>query len=418
MNTSSTTSLSQSLLQLDARHPQYATQFVDRLLEGARTDGITDLHFQPTESDLEVLWRRDGVLQSLGRFPPGEKTDIITRLKVLAELLTYRRDLPQEGRVRSQTAGEQRVSTFPTLHGERAVVRIFSEQRLFRMLHDLGLPPELRQAWQTELLETSGLLLVAGPAGSGKTTTLYASLRQLVGHAGGPPDQQQRQRSIVSLEDPVEVVVPGVAQAPIDAAAGFDFACALRSVMRQDPEVIMIGEIRDQPTAVAAYTASLTGHLVLSSFHAGRATEALSRLADMGIEPYMLRSGTRAILCQRLVRRLCECKAPTREADSLLNLPLAEAFQPVGCPACNGTGYQGRLPLAELLTMVTGEFARQVLARADTNELERHAREVGMKTCWEYAVEMARAGITSPGEIRRVLGFQFDPRTGDSDNSR
>jgi general secretion pathway protein E len=416
MNAPSTTSLKQSLLQLDAQDPQYATRFVDLLLGAAREQGITDVHFQPTESELEVLWRRDGVLQSMGRFPPGERTDIVTRLKVLADLLTYRRDLPQEGRVKNRSSGEQRVSTFPTLHGERAVVRIFSEQRQFRVLQDLRLPAELQQAWQTQLLETSGLLLVSGPAGSGKTTTLYASLRELVKHPDNPG--VHRDRSIVSLEDPVEVVVPGVAQAPIDAASGFDYACALRSVMRQDPEVIMIGEVRDQPTAVAAYTASLTGHLVVTSFHAGRATEALSRLADMGIEPYMLRSGTRAILCQRLVRQLCECKQPTREADRLLGLPLSQAFLPAGCSACDGTGYQGRIPLAELLTMVAGEFARQVLARADTNELERHAREAGMKTCWEHAVEMVRAGITSPGEVRRVLGFHSVPRTGDSEISR
>ena len=403
--------ITRALQQLDARNGQYATQFVALLLASAEQQGITDIHFQPVRQGLEVRWRRDGVLQPLGVFPRGESTDIVTRLKVISDLLTYRRDLPQEGRVRGEERIERRISTFPTLHGERAVVRIFSEQHRFGYIHDLGLPDDVERQWQSQLNETSGMLIVCGPAGSGKTTTLYACLRELVSHV---PHASQLsrvspalgQRCIVSLEDPVEMVIEGVAQSPIDSAAGFDFACALRSVMRQDPEVIMIGEIRDQLTAEAAYAASLTGHLVLTTFHAGCSTEALSRLADMGIEPYMLRSGTRAILCQRLLRKLCSCKQPSHQPDQFLGLPISQAWTPVGCERCATTGYEGRMLLTELLTMPAGEMARHVLTKADAAELERHARAAGMVSRWQRAVQAVEASQTSPEEVRRVLGFE------------
>jgi general secretion pathway protein E len=387
------------LQQLDHRDANFATRFVDLLLSSAERQGITDIHFQPVRQGIEVRWRRDGVLQPVGLFPRGETTDVVTRLKVMADLLTYRKDLPQEGRVRGEGQIERRISTFPTLYGERAVVRIFAEQRRFARLHDLGLPAIVEQQCSEQLAETSGMLIICGPAGSGKTTTLYACLRELVSHAQG-------QRSIVSLEDPIEVVVEGVAQARIDTASGFDFARALRSVMRQDPEVIMIGEMRDPPTVEAAYAASLTGHLVLTTFHAGSCAVALSRLADMGIEPYMLRSGTRALLCQRLVRQLCDCKQVTEDRDQFLGLPVDRVWLPAGCDQCAETGYEGRMPLAELLTMPAGgELARHILQRADARQLEREAVEAGMVTRWERAVLAVSEGRTSPEEVRRVLGF-------------
>ncbi len=325
--------------------------------------------------------------------------NIIARLKVLADLLTYRTDIPQEGRIRRpETDIEMRVSTFPTIHGEKAVVRLFGGSGHYQRLDDLGLPGEVLESLGGLLNETSGAILATGPAGSGKTTTMYACLRELVSRSAGG-------RSLVSLEDPVEVAVAGVAQSQVNAMAQLDLATGLRFLMRQDPEVILVGEIRDRETAEAAFQASLTGHLLLSTFHAGSAVEAVGRLADMGIEPYVLRSGILAILSQRLARRLCDCARASEDPEARLGMPVDSVRLPVGCPACGGTGYRGRFILAEMLTPKRSELGRAILSRTDTAALERLAVEAGMVTRWERAYQAVRAGLTSPAEIRRLLGF-------------
>ncbi|MHC4403443.1 MAG: GspE/PulE family protein, partial [Planctomycetota bacterium] len=258
----------------DPGDPQFASRAVDRVLAAGRDHGASDLHLQPTASGLVVRFRIDGVLQSAGTFPPAVAANVVARLKVLADLLTYRTDVPQEGRIRSPQADvEMRVSTFPTLHGERAVVRLFAGPRQFERLDDLGLPDDVLGPLRRLLGETSGAILATGPAGCGKTTTIYACLRELA--AAG-----DAVRSLVSLEDPIEVAVEGVAQSQVNPAADLDLATGLRFLMRQDPEVIMVGEIRDRPTAEAAIQATLTGHLLLSTFHAGSAAEAIGRLSD------------------------------------------------------------------------------------------------------------------------------------------
>lgn len=272
IDASFTNRVQRQLAELDGSDTAYATRFVELLLDAASELVASDVHLQPTSDGLEIRWRLDGVLQRLGTFPTGESADIVTRLKVLAELLTYRTDAPQEGRIRKpQGDVEMRVSTFPTLHGERAVVRLFAAERRYLYVEDLGLPTELHEKLKEQLAETSGALLISGPAGSGKTTTAYAALRQLARDSGG-------EKSIVSLEDPVEMAVDGVAQSQVNETAGFDFAAGLRSLMRQDPEVIFVGEIRDQTTAETAFQAALTGHLVLTTFHAGSAAAVISRL--------------------------------------------------------------------------------------------------------------------------------------------
>ncbi len=388
-----------NLEPLDARDAAYATRFVDAVLDAARELGASDVHVQPTGDGIEVCWRLDGVLQRVGQFPSGESTDVVTRLKVLAELLTYRNDVPQEGRIRRGPSNvEMRVSTFPTLHGERAVVRLFAADKRFLYLEDLGLPQEIHEQLQRSLLETSGAVLLTGPAGSGKTTTAYACLRELVRASNGT-------KSLVSLEDPVEVAVPGVAQSQVNTAAGFDMAKGLRSLMRQDPEVVLIGEVRDRATAEVAFQASLTGHLVLTTFHAGSAAGAISRLSDMDIEPYLLRSGILAILNQRLVRRLCQCATETHDESARLGLPVQRACEAAGCDSCHGTGYHGRLVLAEMLTAQPTELGRAILSRSDASHLEQLAVESGMVTRWQRACAAVEAGQTSPAEIRRVLGF-------------
>ncbi|HEX8200910.1 MAG TPA: ATPase, T2SS/T4P/T4SS family, partial [Isosphaeraceae bacterium] len=246
--------------------------------------------------------------------------------------------------------------------------------------------------------ETSGAILLAGPAGSGKTTTLYACLRELVAATGGT-------RSLAALEDPIEVAVPGVAQSQINPAVGFDLQTGLRSLLRQDPEVIAVGEIRDRATAEVAFQAALTGHLVLSTFHAGGAAGVIGRLSDMGIEPYMLRSGVRAIVGQRLVRSLCACAREADDPGQRLGLPVTRARVAVGCAACRGTGYRGRTVLAELLVPEATELGRAILSRLDVARLEGLAVEAGMVTLRRRACHAVDAGLTSPAEVRRVLGF-------------
>lgn len=395
--------LTQSLRTLDPADGAYATRFVDILLAAARERRASDVHLQPTPNGLELRLRVDGVLLPLGAFPAGVAANVIARLKVLANLLTYRNDVPQEGRLRTGDAdSEVRVCTFPTLHGERAVVRLFSDRLQLRALADLQLPPEITSRLTELLGETSGAILVCGPAGSGKTTTLYACLHHLTTQVGSP-------RSIVTLEDPIEMALPGVAQSKVNPHAGFDLACGLRSVLRQDPEVIMIGEIRDAATAEVALQASLTGQLVLSSFHAGSAAEAVGRLLDIGIEPYMLRSGVRAVIFQRLVRRLCECARSSAAADDLFGLDVRQARVPLGCPQCGGTGYAGRTLLAEMLTLDHAPLGAAILRRADVAEVERLAIELGMANRWRRALQAVEAGVTSPAEVRRVLGFSRIP---------
>ena len=403
--------LAGSLANLNPQDGQYATRFVDLILAEGLRRAASDLHLQPTPEGLAVRFRVDGVLSPVGTFPPGVAANVVSRLKVLAELLTYRSDLPQEGRIRGGGISddfEVRVSTFPTLHGERAVVRLFSGKARFRHLHDLHLPAEILARLRQLLAETSGAILITGPAGSGKTTTLYACLNELVDHAIVP-------RSIVTLEDPIEMAIPGASQSQVNDAAGFNLATAVRSVLRQDPEVIMVGEIRDRPTAEAALQASLTGQLILSSFHAGSAAAAVRRLLDMGLEPYALRSGLLAILFQRLVRHLCDCSQPAVGEEALLGLPVRHARVPVGCANCGGTGYRGRMVLAEMLPLDDDRLGQAILARGELATLEERALAAGMIDRWSRAAAAVESGVTSPAEIRRVLGFS-NPRSDGPDH--
>lgn len=387
------------LAALDPKDPNYAVTVVERLLAAARRLGASDLHLRPAAEGLEARLRLDGVLQRVAVLPRPTAANVVARLKVLADLLTYRTDVPQEGRVRAvQEGGELRVSTFPTVFGENAVVRLFAGSQQFQRLEDLGFPEEVLAPLGRLLDETSGAILATGPAGSGKTTTIYACLRELSRRAGGA-------RSLVSLEDPVEVVVPGVAQSQVNPTVQLDLATGLRFLMRQDPEVIMIGEIRDRATAEAAFGASLTGHLLLSTFHAGSAAEAVSRLSDMGIEPYLLQSGLLAILCQRLARKLCSCARPSDDPADRLGLPVERVWLPVGCGACNGTGYLGRIVIVEILLPERSSVGRAILSRSDAATIERLAIEAGMVTRWDRACRAVTDGRTSPAEVRRVLGF-------------
>jgi type II secretory ATPase GspE/PulE/Tfp pilus assembly ATPase PilB-like protein len=389
----------QQLAQLDSAGVAYATELVELVLTAAQRTGSSDVHFQPTPEGLEILWRLDGVLQPLGVFPRGEQTDPVTRLKVLAGLLTYRRDSPQEGRIRDTPPNvEMRVSTLPTLHGERAVVRLLMANARPWFLADLGFPAAVQTRWHELLHETSGMLIVTGPAGSGKTTTAYACLRQIVADSRGA-------RSILTLEDPIEASVTGVAQSQVNEPAGYTLTTGLRSLLRQDPEVIMVGEIRDPETAEMAFQAALTGQLIITTFHAGSTAEAISRLSDMGIEPYLLRSGIRGVLGQRLVRRLCTCKRSSDDPAAHMGLSVTRSWVPEGCPECHFTGYRERSVLAELLLLDAPELGRALLERQDRGVIESIAVAGGMQTRWDRAREVVEQGVTCAAEVRRVLGF-------------
>jgi type II secretory ATPase GspE/PulE/Tfp pilus assembly ATPase PilB-like protein len=383
--------------------PQYATEVVERMLAESRLAGASDLHVQPTAEGLELRWRLDGVLHPAALLPATVGPNIIARLKVLADLLTYRTDLPQEGRIKGTPGAiEMRLSTFPTLHGEKAVVRLFAASGAYLRLDDLGLPDEIPTALRQLLQATAGMIVFSGPSGADKTTTLYACLRELVASSGGG-------RNLATLEDPIEVAVAGVTQTQANPAAGFTLELGLRSLLRQDPEVIAVGEIRDRTTAEVAFQASLTGHLVLTTFHSGSAAGVIGRLSDMGIEPYLLKSGLLAVIAARLVRRLCTCARAENDPAARLGLAVERCYVPGGCDRCGGTGYHGRLVVAEMLLADSDALGAAILARADVARIERAAAAGGMVTRWARAARAVETGQTSAAEVRRVLGVSPCP---------
>jgi general secretion pathway protein E len=387
---------------LPRTHPEYVLRLVDSMLMSARKAGASDIHLLPGEDGLAMSWRIDGVLHPIELLPRAIAPNIIARLKVMSQLLTYQTDVPQEGRIHLlEGNAETRVSTFPTLFGEKCVIRLFAGSNRYRHVDDLGFDPELAASLKSMLARRGGMILISGPAGSGKTTSIYACLREIT-------EREEHPRSVATLEDPVEAVMPGVAQSQVRPIAGFDYETGLKSLLRQDPEVIAVGEIRDRTTAQVAVQAALTGHLILTTFHAGSASEALNRLLEMGLEPYQVRSAVLAILNQRLLRRLCECATESQDSKDRLGLTVERVRVSAGCEKCRGTGYQGRFLIAELLIPEAHGVGRSILERSDSIELERRAATAGMKTRWRRAAEAVDAGVTSPVEIRRVLGFSSE----------
>lgn len=345
-----------------------AVDAVDRLLRLAAEVGASDLHLDPEEGRLRVRARRDGVLEPLEDLPAAIGPTVIGRLKSLSDLLVYRTDVPQEGRIpadRSPTGAEVRVATFPTLLGERAALRFDAPGSAGLDLGSLGLAPGVLAAIRGAVEQPSGAIFLTGPSGSGKTTTLYACIRHIA--------SRESARSIVTIEDPVERRLPGVTQAQVNPAAGLTFARALRSVLRQDPEVILVGEIRDRETASIALEAGLTGHLVVSTVHAGTAPGVFARLLDMGVEPFVLTTAVRGVLGQRLLRRI------------------------------RGGRREGRALAAEWLPMTAGLRAA-VLARGDAESLRSAAAADGFRGIREAARDLVAAGETTREEVERVLG--------------
>jgi type II secretory ATPase GspE/PulE/Tfp pilus assembly ATPase PilB-like protein len=382
-------SLQAELDALAATGPERTSRIVDLILADAVRRAASDVHLEPSHRAVEIRYRLDGVMQPAAMLSRELAPNLVARLKVLAELLTYRVDIPQEGSIRqaaSRFGTDLRVSTFPTIHGERVVVRIFESTEEALDLNQLGLAPELRTGLVDLLREREGAILLTGPSGSGKTTTIYACLRYLVRTQGWG-------RHIVTIEDPVERVIEGISQSQVRPGTEFDFARGLRSLLRQDPEVIMIGEVRDRETAETAIQAALTGHLVFSTLHAGSACGVVSRLLDMGIEPYLLTSALKGVLNQRLLRRLCEaCRCENG----------SEWVAP-GCERCTGTGYRGRVLVAELLRLEEA-LRRAILDRSDTRTLEAAAAQGARQSIGDAADQAVAAGLTSLHEVERVFG--------------
>jgi general secretion pathway protein E len=384
----------------DAQAP--VIRIVNALLLQALRERASDLHFEPYEARAVVRFRVDGVLRDVFEPPRALHAALVSRLKIMASLDIAEKRLPQDGRISLKLGDKSvdvRVSTLPTGSGERVVLRLLDKDSAQLDLAALGLADDTRASIDALIHEPHGIVLVTGPTGSGKTTTLYAALARL----------PRGSVNMMTVEDPIEYALDGVAQTQVNARIELTFARALRAILRQDPDVVMIGEIRDLETAQIAVQASLTGHLVLATLHTNDAASAVTRIADMGVEPYLLSSSLLGVLAQRLVRTLCaECRAaraPTPGeaalvADSGLP-PLARLHHPVGCDACNGTGYRGRTGIYELI-VVDAAIRRMIHDGAGEIALRDAARAAGMRTLRRDGARWLANGTTSLEELLRV----------------
>jgi type IV pilus assembly protein PilB len=376
-------------------------RMVSLLLLEAYKLGASDIHLEPLEKSFRVRFRIDGVLQEMQSPPKKLQSAIISRLKIMTGSMSIaEKRLPQDGRIQvkmGKKAIDLRVSTVPTNHGESMVMRLLDKSSLLLGLPELGFLSDDQETFERLLRSPDGILLVTGPTGSGKTSTLYACL-----HYINKPD-----RKIITVEEPVEYQMNGINQVQVNSEIGMTFPAALRSILRQAPNIIMIGEIRDLETAAIATNASLTGHLVFSTLHTNDAPSAIARLIDIGVQPFLVATSIRAIMAQRLVRRLClNCKEPGHLSDSELRalhieasqLREAEVMRPVGCEHCRQTGYKGRIGIFEIFE-IDDEVRHMVNVRAPTTQLRHRARELGMRTLREDGVRKVLAGLTSAEEV-------------------
>jgi general secretion pathway protein E len=391
----------EDLLNVSNRAP--VIKLVNLILFEAVQQEASDIHVQPYEDRVVVRMRIDGVLFDVFNLPQGVREELVSRIKVMSRMNIAEKRLPQDGRATVQVGDrviDLRVSTVPASHGERAVIRLLDKSVRLYTLDELGMNPSTRQRFGRLIGVEHGLILVTGPTGSGKTTTLYAALGQI----------NSTQSNIITLEDPIEYQLDGISQIQIAKKKGMTFAGGLRSVLRQDPDIVMIGEIRDHETAVMAIQSALTGHLVFSTLHTNDAASAVTRLLDLGIEPYLVGSSLVGVLAQRLVRRVCSgCSQPAHpESADLAGLGVtlspeqrARVRQGAGCPLCRQTGYRGRAGCFELLT-TNDEIRRLVQQRAAASEIEQASRRSGMQTLGEDGLAKVLEGRTTIQEVLRV----------------
>jgi type IV pilus assembly protein PilB len=383
-------------------------RLVNSIIFQAAEDGASDVHVEPQEDSLLVRFRVDGVLQEVQRIPKRMMAGVTTRLKVLAKLDIAERRKPQDGRISLNAAAagrllDIRVATLPTVEGESIVMRLLDKSKKAPTLTELGMSDEMRTKLTEIIHRPTGALLVTGPTGSGKSTTLYAGLTQI----------NRPEINIITVEDPVEYRLAGVNQVQINQRAGLTFAAALRSILRSDPDVVMVGEIRDGETAKISIEAALTGHLVLSTLHTNDAPQAITRLNEMGVEPFLTGAAVSAVLAQRLARKLCThcCEMYTPSIDELLkarvSADVAAAtdgmvfYRKKGCPRCGQTGYKGRIGIYQLLEM-SETLEQLAAAKASREDIERAAIEEGMRTLWDDGLAKVASGLTSIEELARV----------------
>ncbi len=380
-------------------------KLVNYLLTEAVRSRAADVHIEPQEDDLRVRYRIDGVLHEVVRSPKKIQLGMITRLKIMANMDIAERRLPQDGRFSLIVDGRPidfRVASLPTIHGEKIVLRLLEKESIMMTLEQLGFSEETLKRFKSSISKPYGAIFVTGPTGSGKTTTLYAALNIL----------NSIEKNIITVEDPVEYRLSGVAQVQVNPKAGLTFAAALRSILRNDPDIVMIGEIRDQETALIAIESALTGHLVLSTLHTNDAPSAITRLTEMGLETFLISSAVDCVVCQRLARLLCpKCKEPyipSLEALRRVGFPLGEGeeiptlYRPKGCDYCSQTGYRGRTGVFEVMLM-SEEIEGLTVERASTEEIKKVAIAEGMRTLREEGLLKVKAGLTSIEEIMRVI---------------
>jgi len=380
-------------------------EFVNNMLSQAIDKRASDVHMEPEERTFFVRYRVDGVLYEHLNLPKERFNPIASRIKLISGLDIAERRLPQDGRLNTRVSGQEldiRVSCLPGVHGESIVMRLLPKERQTSSLAQLGFAPDHYKMFNKWISEPHGIILVTGPTGSGKSTTLYAALDAV----------NNRTQKIITVEDPVEYQLGGITQVQAHSDIGYTFASALRSILRQDPDIIMIGEIRDKETSEIAIQASLTGHMVLSTLHTNDAVSAFTRLIDMGIEPFLVSTSVRAVQAQRLVRRLCDCAIPTtplaivqEQIKRLLPIELVNQApiwkQAVGCKKCQQTGYQGRVGIYELV-YITGEMQTLILENASTTKMRKLASQQGFRNLREDGFIKAYQGITSVEEVLRA----------------
>jgi type IV pilus assembly protein PilB len=383
-------------------------RLVNSVFLQAAEDGASDIHFAPQADSLIVRFRVDGVLHEMQEIPKRMTAGVVTRLKVLAKLDIAERRKPQDGRISLNAAAvgralDVRVATLPTVEGESVVMRLLDKSKTPPTLEELGLSEEMRATLSDVVSRPTGALLVTGPTGSGKSTTLFAALNQI----------NKPEINIITVEDPVEYRLKGINQVQINARAGMTFAAALRSILRSDPDVVMVGEIRDGETAKISIEAALTGHLVLSTLHTNDAPSALTRLNEMGVEPFLVGAAVTGVLAQRLARKLCQscCEMYTPTADDLVKARLSPDaiaqndgmmfYRHKGCPRCGQTGYKGRIGIYQLLAM-TEDLASLAAAKATREDIERAAHATGMRNLWDDGIAKIKAGLTDFEELMRV----------------
>lgn len=390
------------MLHIPADQQSCAVNLVDAILKQATIHRASDIHVEPCATGLLIRVRIDGVLHDAITWVSEKASSAIARIKVLASMNLAEHRLPQDGTFSFQCKNrtiDVRVSTFPCSFGEKIVLRLLDQERLKISLSHLGLEPQMREHAEQLLARSFGFFLVAGPTGSGKTTTLYAALSNL----------NNRRQHIITLEDPIEYHIPGISQAQIQPEVGFTFEKGIRSLLRQDPDIVMVGEMRDKQTARIAIEAALTGHIVLSTIHAGDAPSVIMRLLDMGIEPFLINAALTGVMAQRLVRRLCEqCKVErpvTAEQQAFLNTlssHIESLYQPVGCSDCLGTGYKGRIGIFQLLTM-NDQLRSAIIQQPKLREINAFACDGGMRSLVHDGLDKLKAGLISFEEMIRAL---------------